>query len=315
MATPKIAGAVAVLHQAGIKDPAAVKALLINSADQIGWKSDRGWGFVNMDNANGPRSVLTGTVTPGGFALFRGRNTGDLYATLAWNRHITDGTSNFHDLDLSIFNTAGNAIASSESAEQNVEQIATTADGDVIIKVKAFDTTFGGAIEREAFALAVAQSGFVTAAGPVLNVKCTPSATSVARGSNFNLTCSLANQGDVAGNSTQAELRVGGVSGAQSIDAGLLDAGETRTGTFRMTAPSQPGTMELIFSATTSAAGETMRATTRGADRRSLTLKFDLLLRRGFRRLLLQLPSLVSEHRGQQLPRGTRRVAPRRGDG
>lgn len=263
MATPKIAGAVAVLHQAGIKDPAAVKALLINSADQIGWKSDRGWGFVNMDNANGPRSVLTGTVAPGGFALFRGRNTGDLYATLAWNRHITDGTSNFHDLDLSTFDTAGNAIASSESSEQNVEQIATTSDGDVIIKVKAFDTTFGGGIEREAFALAVAQSGFVAAAGPMLDVKCTPSATSVARGSNFNMTCSLANQGDIAGNNTQVELRVGGVSGAQSVDAGLLDAGETRTGTFRMTAPSQPGTMEVIFSATTSTAGEAMSATTR----------------------------------------------------
>ena len=103
----------------------------------------------------------------------------------------------------------------------------------------------------------------VAAAGPVLNVTCTPSATVVTRGSSFNMTCSLSNQSDLAGNNTQVELRIGGVAGSQTVDAGVLDSGETRTGTFRMIAPSQAGTMEVTFSATTSAAGETMAAATR----------------------------------------------------
>ncbi len=264
MATPKVAGVVAVLQQSGVKDPAAVKALLINTTDQVGWRADRGWGFINMENARALNTVLTSSVTANGFQLFRGRNTGDFYATLAWNRHLVGGASVFDDLDLFVFDASGTQLASSETAEQNVEQIATATAGDVVVKVKAFDQTFGGNLTRESFALAISQSDFVAAIGPALDARCAADTAAVVRGAAFNLECTVVNNGDIDGQGTQVQLALGGSNNsAASNTLDTLAAGASRSGTFRVTAPAQPGVMDLQFTATTTAAGETFSAATR----------------------------------------------------
>ena len=51
MASPHIAGAAALLYQAGQRTPLEVKATLINTTDNYGWDSASGWGYVNLDSA------------------------------------------------------------------------------------------------------------------------------------------------------------------------------------------------------------------------------------------------------------------------
>ncbi|MBL8212370.1 MAG: S8 family serine peptidase [Bryobacterales bacterium] len=258
MAAPKVAGVAAMLHQAGITDPAAVKALLINTTDQVGWKADRGWGLINLERAQSPNTLLRGEVAPGGYALFRGRNAGQFYATLTWNRH---GTLNrgfaFHDLDLVVYDAEGIPLSASESGRQNVEQVAVRTEGDVLVKVKAFNETFAGGITRERFALAVSAADFTPALGAVPSARCTADANTVSRGASFVLTCVLTNQGDTAGTGTQISLNL---SGAAPENAGTLGVGQQLERRYRITAPGTPGTYTIQFTGSTTTAGETVTA-------------------------------------------------------
>jgi len=260
MASPKVAGVTAVLHQAGISDPMAVRAHLINTTDSVGWQSDRGWGFINMQNAFGPRTILTSTVEAGGFRLFKGRHNGSFFSTLAWNRHLTsglNGASVLHDLDLSVFDAAGNQLAVSETAIQNVEQIAVGTEGEVIVKVKAFDLAFEGGIRSEKFGLAISQDGFAAATGAILESRCSPSSATVPRGSAFTLTCAVTNTGDFVASNGRMEVRATGMQNPLTSNMdGILEPGTTRSFTVRLTAPAPAGVMDIAFQANATTAGE-----------------------------------------------------------
>lgn len=164
-----VAGAAALLGQAGVRDPLAVKALLINSSNNVGWAADRGWGYLNLDFASRmQRFVVRQSLPPARRRVFRGRVNGNLYATLVWNRHIAAGrnglTPVFHDLDLAIYDGSGRTqLGVSESAEQNVEQVAVQAQGDVLVVVTSYSESYEGGLEQEPFALALSRDGFSTA--------------------------------------------------------------------------------------------------------------------------------------------------------
>jgi hypothetical protein len=260
MASPKVAGVAAVLHQAGITEPMAVRAHLINTSDSAGWQPDRGWGFVNMQNAFGARTILTSNVEAGGFRLFKGRHNGNLSTTLAWNRHLTsglNGASVHHDLDLSVFDAEGNQLAISETSIQNVEQVAVNTNGEVVVKVKAFDLTFEGGIRNEKFSVAISQNGFVEATGAILGTRCTPSSATVTRGASFTVTCVVANIGDVAAVNGQVEMRATVLQNPLSANVdSILEPGTGRAFTARLTAPAQAGVVDVAFQSSASTAGE-----------------------------------------------------------
>lgn len=265
MAAPKVAGLAAILHQAGITNPAAVKALLINTSDHAGWRQDRGWGLVNMETARRQMFVFNGEVEPAGrrgFTLYRGRATGTLYATLAWNRHVRETGVAFHDLDLYAYDAEGRQIAVSESADQNVEQVGFRSEGEVVLKVRAFNESFAPGIARDKFALAISQDGFLPAQGPVLESRCTSTATAFDKGAQFNLTCTVTNKGDIAGADGRVELNWRGGQGGPSATYARIAPGQAVTQSYRVTAPSAAGSYALQFTGTVSAVGESVNSGT-----------------------------------------------------
>jgi subtilisin family serine protease len=262
MAAPHITGAVALIEQAGVTEPLAVKAVLINTTDNIGWANDRGWGYVNLNAAKQAGFYLAGSTGPGSFRLYKGSASGPLYSTLVWNRHVSANNSYFHDLDLYLYSQADSRqLAVSDSEKQNVEQVATEHYGEVVLKVRAFSDSFGGGIDREPFALAVSEDGFSPAEGPNLAARCNAPAK-VAPRSTFKVECTAANHGDLALFSTRAALSWRGSSSGSVQDAGNLDSGRGRTLAWTVTAPENAGSYDLQFDVIGNAVGESFGQST-----------------------------------------------------
>lgn len=144
-----------------------IKALLINTADKPAHPSDTeewnelyGWGAINLTEAYNNRSNWsTFGVYPNGNPRdtywFKGyMRTGDR-ATLVWKRHATYNgasyptsyASELNDIDLRLYDYTGDVkgskIDDSLSGIDNVEQVRMTwPDGQVIIKVSAYDSSF-----------------------------------------------------------------------------------------------------------------------------------------------------------------------------
>ncbi|MCS6831798.1 MAG: S8 family serine peptidase, partial [Armatimonadota bacterium] len=74
IASPHVAGALALLHDIGIHDPLLLKAVLINSAEDrgaAGWDKEWGWGYVDLRSAMQHiinRQYATGSVRPAGMS-------------------------------------------------------------------------------------------------------------------------------------------------------------------------------------------------------------------------------------------------------
>lgn len=99
-----MAAGAALLGGAGITDPLAQKAILVNSArlgratpeaamgSQIGWQPDWGWGELDLEAAHGQRTNFqTGTVEGGSARFYRATPAAaGERATLVWNRRATD---------------------------------------------------------------------------------------------------------------------------------------------------------------------------------------------------------------------------------
>ena len=149
MAAPHVAGSLALIRSAGAPDGLSAKAVLLNSAlpykGQSTWRTDSGWGFVNLKQASlEVANVVEGSVSAGQPAFYQGAATGTLKTTLVWNRHVT-GTyvpyhpeedtplsATFSNLDLYAYDGAsGNMIGNSTSTIQNVEQVIAGDSGNV----------------------------------------------------------------------------------------------------------------------------------------------------------------------------------------
>ena len=231
MAAPHIAGAAALMRQAGLTDALALKAVLLNTADGTGWNGNGGWGYANLNAAAARAYFLRGQAAPVSAAFYRGRMAADFKATLVWNRHVSDlgsyARSMFANLGLFLYSRGnGTLLDISESAVNNVQQVASSAGGEAVLKVKA--GTLPQGVTSEAYAVGISEAGFVKAEPPSLEIRCTAPAT-VAALSTFSVSCEAANIGELDTLSATAELTVPrGFAGGGVLSFGTIAGGDTR---------------------------------------------------------------------------------------
>ncbi|MCC7175878.1 MAG: S8 family serine peptidase [Bryobacterales bacterium] len=256
MAAPHIAGAAALLRQAGVRDPLAIKALLLNTTDWLFWRNDQGWGYANLARAFQERNgVVTPTLPANRVRLYKGQSNGLFYTTLTWNRSVYQSFSGgcLSDLDLRLYNASSGAMLdSSGSMIDNVEKVHTTLYGPLVVNVTHWAQP--SCRSPEPFGLAFSESGFQPATGPVLTLSCTaPSA--VAPSSQFSAACTIANQGDLPALSVAGTLRFAGNASSSSQNFGTIQAGASATKAWLVTAPATAGAATLAFDAESNSFG------------------------------------------------------------
>jgi len=166
MAAPQIAGALLLLQDAGLSDPLEQRAVLLNTAEDLGdpeWDPAYGFGYVDLDHAFAHRhDVFLSSIAPEPDAhLYVGPALADDRATLVWNRRAAYngrfGPSEVHplsNLDLLLYDEADGALLDGDtSAVDSVHQVRAPGGGRVVVKVDATSPAFAGA-NRERYALA-----------------------------------------------------------------------------------------------------------------------------------------------------------------
>ncbi len=170
MAAPQVAGALVLLCDAGITDPLAQKALLLNTAEDrgaAGWDATYGWGYIDLEHAYEHRAdVVSDTIEDApACALYAGPALEGDTATLVWNRRATyagggypSGYSGLTNLDLYLYDQADGALLDSDTSTiDNVHQVEAPGAASVVVKVDAAGSISGAS--SEAFALAL-EEGF-----------------------------------------------------------------------------------------------------------------------------------------------------------
>ena len=179
MAAPHVAGAAALLRQAGVTDPRAIKALLINTAEDKGvpgWDTGYGWGYLDLAHAFAHRgdSHLSDVSNATPYRLFKGPAVLSDTATLVWHRHITFpcaahscSTAPISNLNLALYSAATNSLLdTSATLTDTVEQVqAPGASDQNVVRVSLL--SLNPALTHEDFALAT-EEGFTPAVGPLL---------------------------------------------------------------------------------------------------------------------------------------------------
>jgi subtilisin family serine protease len=240
MAAPHVAGAALLLMQSGVTDPRAIKALLINTAEDkgtAGWDAGYGWGYVDLAHAFAHR----GDTHPGSvsnavpFRLYKGPALAGDRATLAWQRHAAypcafpcSQASSVSNLDLALYAAATNTLLDTSAAaaiSDTVEQVEAPGASSLNV-VRVSLVSLNGALGQEDFALAT-EEGLTPAVGPVLTDS---SAGVVARVSVPRpLNVRLANTGDLPAHGVVLTVtvpsNVGLVAGNQVFNVGVLDPG------------------------------------------------------------------------------------------
>ncbi|MGH9719739.1 MAG: S8 family serine peptidase [Bryobacteraceae bacterium] len=263
MAAPHVAGAAALLLHAGVSNPLAIKALLINTTDAQGWNSDSGWGSVNLSNTAGKSHYIESQIAPAGQAgsvlFYRGAAPGALKATLVWNRHVTvRGSSlngSLNDLNLQLYNRLNNTLVSrSESAIQNVEQVFGRVTGDVVLKVKS--NSPAATATKEAFVLALPESGFTAATGPAVALSCA-APPGVGTGSRFTVECTASNTGQLEAFGAIADATLpSGFSGTPQQSFGTIPPAGRVLRSFALTAPAAEGRSRIPIALAGASFGE-----------------------------------------------------------
>ena len=256
MAAPHIAGAAALLRQAGVRDPLAIKALLLNTTDWLNWGNDQGWGYANLTRAFSQRNgVLTSTLSSGRVRLYKDVTNGLFYSTLTWNRSVYQGLTGscLSNLDLFLYDgSSGARLSSSTSTIDDVEKAYVTLHGPLVVNVAHHSD--GSCRSPENFGLAVSEAGFQPATGPVFNLSCNAPAT-VAHGAQFSAACTIANRGDLPALSVQGALGFAGSTSSSSQDFGTIQPGGSSTKTWLVTAPASIGTFTLQLAAQSNSFG------------------------------------------------------------
>ena len=205
MAAPHVGGAFTLLQDemgSGIGPSLMQKALLINSADswtdngtpadpsddgpvpETHWDRTYGWGYMNLERAYFQKSgTFFDAIDPSHrYRLYRAILSPGDKATVVWNRRTVyadgDPPATWYpltDIDLELRREVDNTLLdSSVSPVDNVEQVATTSQETVVLKVALSGTIVGSAFEP--FGLAAAGNatpadfapGFQNAAPPVV---------------------------------------------------------------------------------------------------------------------------------------------------
>lgn len=244
MAAAHVAGAAALLRQAGVRDRLAMKALLINTTNRDGWDPDDGWGFVNVDRAYAQRqnTVLGSVAAPSGSAVYYRvivPGGASYFATLVWNRTLTGTQSFVRNLDLSVYRADNAApVRRSLFLNQNVEQVAFRNTGPLAAAYIVRVESRNGGARPEPFALAT-NLPLESFGAPALDVSCTfPGPVEPAR--QVEVSCPVRNSGGLPYfNVTLTALR--GAAALGSTGLGALPVNESRTAVIRFPAPVAPG--------------------------------------------------------------------------
>lgn len=265
---PAVAGVAALLIEAGVSDPRAVKALLVNTADDVGptgWDAAYGWGYVDAARAYDERQFvsLVDVGSPGATTsrrYFERAAATPTRATLAWNRRVgyvaggwPTGASTPNNLDLLLYGAASGAlVAWSDSAVDNVERVVSPASEPVVLVV-AGSVPFSGTSEVAALAHS---GGFVARAGPspavavVAPSSVTPSAT-------FTVSGTIGNAGDLASHAHTITLTVPAgftvVNGQASAQVGAIQPGAPVVVSWSVQAPPAPAAPATLTATLTSA--------------------------------------------------------------
>jgi subtilisin family serine protease len=267
MATPHVAGSLALIRSAGAQDGLAAKAVLLNTAynTKSGWQADSGWGFVDLGQASAQVSnYFRASVSGAQPAFYAGTVNSTLKTTLVWNRHLTGRgflTSSLSNLDLYAYDGAsGNAIGSSTSTIQNVEQVVTGSVSTAVLKV--VPVSIAG-VTSEQYALAVSAAGFTAKNGPSLTVSCTGPSGSVSGNAPFAVTCSVTNTGDLTAFTVSGALNWQGSSGGAVNQFGSTGPGQqSGAKSWQMFAPSSTGQHTLETDVSSSSYGQIFTAST-----------------------------------------------------
>lgn len=272
MAAPHVAGAATLLHDVGVDDPRAVKAVLINTTDSRSWWTPgMGWGEVNLDRAFVLRHHwYVDNVSPdghlGSYRLYRVPVALPYdKATLVWNRRVNWNGASYPstyydppDLDLHLYREANGVEAMpSTNPHDNVEQVYSTFTGPAIIRVEAATISFPGGASAATYAIAV-PPGTVEANGPSLSIAASLSTASPPLNAKFRLLLTISNNGDTNAPACKVQIwpdpDLWVVSGLLKTDIGSIPAGEQKTVEiwFKATAP---GTKEIDFECDTWAFG------------------------------------------------------------
>jgi subtilisin family serine protease len=257
MASPHLAGSAAVVRSAGVSNPLAVKAVLINTTDNVGWAADRGWGYTNLTRAQQELNYATGSLVGSGFQLYKITSSGTASASVTWNRHISGSTSYFNNIDLYLFRAdTGAQLASSASTLQDVEEVSATYTGDAVVKVDMATSSLSG-VTSEPYGAAFS-SPATSVSGPSLAPSCSLPA-SIPAGSQFTLSCTATNSGDLTAVAVTGQVQLpSGFSGTASVALGSVQAGQTSSaGNLNLTAPAAAGTYSLPVTVTSTSFGET----------------------------------------------------------
>ncbi len=273
MAAPHIAGVLVLLMDYGIYNPMAQKAVLINTAQDLGsasWDDAYGWGYIDLSHAYfhlDDYFLDSVTYTAPDFKFYKGSVYNGELATLVWNRRATYNGSSYpsappslSDLDLYLFDeTVGATVSSSLSGINNVEQVKANADyPSVVLKVEAWGSFDG--TTSESFALAT-EEGFSPANGPALAI----SAANHTAGMDqpFIVSTMVANNGDLDAHSVQVTLSLPPgltlVSGSNPQNLGTIPDGQSKTSTWTLQA-SQVGNLTAQVGVNSNSYEETFSA-------------------------------------------------------
>ena len=249
MAAPHVAGALALLAQAGISDPRSARALLIQSGGCAGWATDWGWGPVDLSRALHEKDLLVESdVSHGAARYWRGTLPGSFCATLVWNRHL-DALGGFlastvPTLGLFLHSMDNRRLAAFDNSLQNVAQVASDERGEAVLAVRNSSPGPGPdnlmrSGDTESFALALSAAGFQPARGPELAHQCELGASATA-GATAPLQCVFRNPGDLPAFDIYARIRLADQP-VRVFYVGNVEACGQTPASWDITLPAEPG--------------------------------------------------------------------------
>jgi uncharacterized protein (TIGR03437 family) len=242
MAAPHIAGSAALLRSAGVSDPLAIKAILINTTDNPGWAADSGWGFTNLDRAATHLYHDTGSLATGGCQFYQVAPSADFRATVTWNRHMVGGTSYVSILVPFSIDAFGRffTLPVGFGNDNDVVQLSGTDSANGVVGLSVNGSVAG--VSSEPFAIAFS-GPWTRLSGPQLGVSC--AAPPVPSGSSFSVTCNVTNSGDLAVSGELQPTLPAGFGSADEWDFPDLQPGTPQSFTIDIRATVVPGTYSV----------------------------------------------------------------------
>ena len=268
MAAPHVSGAAALLAEVVGWYPLAIKAVLINTAEDlgpIGWDEAYGWGYIDLWHAYFHISdFFEDQLGANEYKFYKGVwQPGDT-ATLVWNRHMTyqgagepTDVMDLSDLDLYLYDEDdGQLIDYSISSKDNVEQVYADSSFNAVLKVTPY--WYPPGINLEDYVLST-EEGFVEVTPPTFT-SLIENPDSVEVGSTFTVTAYVTNNGDITAHNVLCTLNLPAgltiVSGSNPANIGSLSPGTQGSAYWTVQAIS-PGTYTITVDVESSCYGET----------------------------------------------------------